>query len=466
MSIPDLQPIRPQPTVTAPTDARRTGTAAALLAGASLWGLFAVGITPEPLAWPYLAAVAALTLFLFDRARRGSTWAMRFSTSLLAVALTGIGSDLLLRATTLGDRIRYYRDHERLVRRWPPLPVLTRYRPLARFEGRVYGDLAALEGDPSLREYRFVRFVVDEHGFRNEPSTTSHEVVVLGDSIAAGNGTTQEATFSARLASDYGMSVYNAAIPAGPWEEYLNLMLESEWLIPRPGIVLVWALFAGNDLWGPFGPTRREELPWNTRVGESRVIFETFRLQSPLRKTLARAVAAVERHPSNQQTLLRRLPDGSPFLLHTLYLPTRKTTADIVRQYPNYPAFVGTLEAMRELAAQRRIKVLACVFPAKEQVYAFFETGPGETPATIPTGFADVVGEFATHAGWDFLDLTRPMTEEAQLAWQEKGELLWWRDDTHLNPAGHAVAAKLLAPRVRNLLAARDSVPAVPRPSP
>ncbi len=34
--------------------------------------------------------------------------------------------------------------------------------------------------------------------------------------------------------------------------------------------------------------------------------------------------------------------------------------------------------------------------------------------------------------------------------WRDSGELLWWRDDSHWNPAGHKVAAELIHKRLLN----------------
>src|SRR5262247_2421093 len=58
---------------------------------------------------------------------------------------------------------------------------------------RASGDLAALSNRPALREFRREVFTTDAHGFRNP------DIVVFGDSFAAGSGVSDDETLSAQL---------------------------------------------------------------------------------------------------------------------------------------------------------------------------------------------------------------------------------------------------------------------------
>ena len=84
-----------------------------------------------------------------------------------------------------------------------------------------------MTGDPSFREPRQIDFRTDALGYRNDTVPHQIDVVVLGDSFAAGAGVTQTATFAHTLATRHGLSVYNLSYPGGPYEQYLNFSIEA-----------------------------------------------------------------------------------------------------------------------------------------------------------------------------------------------------------------------------------------------
>ncbi len=130
----------------------------------------------------------------------------------------------------------------------PRLPILGRWDARLDLEDELYGDLATIAGDPALREPRRIRFVTDQAGFRNERIPPQIDLLVLGDSFGAGWGTTQDNIFARLLETRYGRRVYNLFYPGGPYNQYLDFVLESPRLGLSPQAKMVWTFYTGNDL--------------------------------------------------------------------------------------------------------------------------------------------------------------------------------------------------------------------------
>ena len=74
----------------------------------------------------------------------------------------------------------------------------------------------------------------------------------------------------------------------------------------------------------------------------------------------------------------------------------------------------------------------------------------------IPAERKKLLEELAREDGFPYHDLAPAFRDSANA-----GRLPWWPDDTHTNPTGHAIAARVLAPWIRTWLAAHaDSAPA------
>ena len=114
---------------------------------------------------------------------------------------------------------------------WPEIPQLTRFNHNAADEKIIVGNLGALTKEAADDVPRRVKTKVDSSGFRNDEAAGWGiiDLIILGDSFGFGGGTTQEKIFASRLRDRYGFSTYNLSLPhTGPWEEYVNLALESK----------------------------------------------------------------------------------------------------------------------------------------------------------------------------------------------------------------------------------------------
>ena len=175
----------------------------------------------------------------------------RLALAVASAAVTVVVVDIILRLVAYP----YYRPHERYIERWPPMQLLERYLPNRDLTWRVYGDLAAMSGQAELRTYRDTRFVTDPWGFLNAREAYEGDgkldVILLGDSFAAGQGVSWEQGVAALLDRQSGLKTYSLAIPGnGPWQSMANYLVERERLseMSHDGTVCLLLFFPGNDL--------------------------------------------------------------------------------------------------------------------------------------------------------------------------------------------------------------------------
>jgi hypothetical protein len=413
---------------------------------ALLWVLLAaVAFSPEAVgALPYFrgalllpAALFAFSAYAFSYAR--SRRPMRAALVILSACFAVTLFDLAARPLVY---YLYERDWPaaRFVQRWPALPLLPRYLPDLNFDGETFGDLAARSWRKDWREPRRIRFVTDAYGFRNEPRADAErplDVIVLGDSFGAPAGTSQEDLLASVLARDYRLSVYNLSVSSSsPQQEYVSLLLEGTRLKTREGTRVLWLLFEGNDLDDPYytelenSQARRSGLLERLAVG-----LQNFRARSPVRRLLSSLGADAD-------VAERKFPDGRPVFFFNPYARHRGRTAEEVRRHPNYEGLLRTFAAMRRLADERRLSVEVALVPTKEAVYSWALDGaPPWSSGAGPSGFSAVLADLCANQGFRFLDLKPALVAASRRAYEESGALLWWRDDTHWNPAGQRVAA-------------------------
>ncbi len=416
---------------------RRLGLA--LVAVGSTTALFAEGVFKN--GWIEVALLAPVVLFLFRSDHQA--WTENLLLALLALCLTVSITDLLLRPV-LGPRL-HSTPMNLFARKFPRLPIVGRWDPNVKFSGEVYGDLAALTGEPDFRELRQIDFRTDEAGFRNDRRRKPIDLLVLSDSFAAGAGTSQGNIFARLLETRCGRSVYNLAYPGGPYDQFVNFAIEWARLPVAPRAILVWTLYTGNDLDDAGGEVwDLSALPWRNPVGEWIVRYRTFRNRSPLNQLMegwrARWGGRTE------GVVVRRLPDGRAVLfLSTQEAWGLKSRADVER-HPNFPKLERTLAAMRALAGRRGVPVTVLILPTKGEIYRWLlARRPSAEWETGPSGFAQAVLAACQRTQLRCLDAKPSLVEEARRVFDATGDLFWWRDDTHPNDYGHRAIVELIA---------------------
>jgi len=126
-----------------------------------------------------------------------------------------------------------------------------------------------------------------------------------------------------------------------------------------------------------------------------------------------------------------------------------RRTLEEVERHPNFAKLERTFSAMRDAVQARGFKMVVLLFPTKGEVYKWIldEREP-RLEDTAPSGFARAVLAACSRTDINCTDLKPMFVEEAQRRLTSKGELLWWRDDTHLNAIGNTIVAEFIAHRV------------------
>lgn len=383
-------------------------------------------------------------LLLFALGRAGSpTWKQftaRCLLSLTSASLIVPTTDLLL---------RQFDDATLRKRPWPKLHTVMVYEANANCKTTLVGGLAMMCGESRLGEPRRIVFQTDASGFRNAPATDTRpfDLVLLGDSFTAGAYTSQEDIFATQIARQSGWRVLNLGIGGGgPWAHLMYLRGEFPQRSIRRGATLVWCLYTGNDLIDPYGPLDDREIPWSDPATARRIERNHIREQSALAKLFRQAsVGTPHAH------LVVKVPgpfgDGPLFF----YSPNREQ-ADLrpedVRNRPEYPYLRQTITALRDFAADHDLVVKVVLIPCKEEVYGWLlESEPPWTTRRERSAFSIEVEQILIDNELEFHDLKPDFFAAAEQAFSQ-GKLLWWRDDTHINGAGHA----LIASRILSLL--------------
>ena len=337
----------------------------------------------------------------------------------------------------------YYRTHERFACRRPETPVLGRYQPNVRFTGEVYGDLAAMSGDVSLREERTVQFVTDGRGFRNDPVTSlaGADVIVLADSIGVGEGTTQPEIWINVLARAHGIGVYNLSFPGNPWQHFMNLQIEAGNIQLKKNAKVLLMVYPANDLENYYGESADvmliERKGW---LWQLLVKLDTFRRRSPVRQILEDVGRKL---PERENVMIRDLSHGSSM---AFYKPYIARTAWIKREeFIAHPSYGRLLNTINGLKTYRDLDLRVAIVPSKEEIYSWIinEKQPWTEPPQV-SALAELLGGFCATNGIRCYDMKSDFLDEAKKEYQKTGAFLWWRDDTHWNTGGNEVAARLL----------------------
>ena len=308
-----------------------------------------------------------------------------------------------------------------------------------------FGDITAMDplSPAGIREKRTVRFVTDDFGFRNDAPYAGQNVVLVGDSFVAGTDTDQADILGNVLRDAYGVDTYSLGFPGNP-DDYLGYarrFLDEK----SRNIRFVLFLFEGNDL---------------SCSSKQRKKFDPADLSRYSQWKLRFAKAAED------VVLLPKTIFNMSLQLHHLFTPSN---ADISETHPVggrpmgfYGPYVDAAlfpECSFKFNAPDNavLSRVAMVFfiPTKYRVYYDFLEHPGGAALPRPaSGFASLRRYFEAR-GIPAYDLTPALTEEAARLLPQ-GRYVFWRDDTHWNPAGIRAAAAVVA---RQLSAAPPAAP-------
>jgi hypothetical protein len=182
-----------------------------ILLGATLFGPIIVGIVTVDRVSSKMALVlgSALGLLL------GSLWYVSGYGSELTRKVTYVVVSCFLTLTLADVVVRpFVSSSLSATFNWPPMPLVRRNLPNLRGTRTIYGESAQASNMAKYREYRVMRYGLDPFGFRNDHIPDGPlDVIVLGDSFAAGTDTTQDQTWSGHPRE----TVRTARLQYGDW---------------------------------------------------------------------------------------------------------------------------------------------------------------------------------------------------------------------------------------------------------
>jgi lysophospholipase L1-like esterase len=320
----------------------------------------------------------------------------------------------------------------------------TDYRGLFRFQKNInytmptHGDLAALGARDFLflKESREETLITDEFGFPN-PSNQSKPVnlLILGDSVSAGIGVSFNQSWAHHLSKQY--SIYNMSIPSSPGTQVTNLAIEIPRLKFDSKCVLLWVLFGGNDLTENYIALTYDLNKVGTdEFKKHEIAAINFQRKSPVNALLNSLLYIFI--PTSKVFSYNITPYGD-VLFTKPYQEVALMNSTEITSHENWPRFIESLKRGKAIADSYKLDLRLVFIPSKEEVYLPINKKP--------SAFSELAGEEASKLEIKYYNLSPVLIDEAKKALENK-QLLWWRDDTHLNIIGNEKVSQIMKEKV------------------
>lgn len=343
---------------------------------------------------------------------------------------------ILLKVTGL-EHSMYYRPHE-MFSVYDTALGHRRYQKNVHFEMQMpHGDLKVKDfSQQVVPEPRNVVFKTDSLGYRNNQDYHGQQYVLVGDSFLAGSGISQKVLITEQLLTKYGIDSYNLAHPGGI-EEYagymnnFNKMFKSQF-----NFKFVLFFFEGNDFNRLPKHTPNEAQDRNNRVISSlKRYYKLFNKTSIYRFTSS-ALRKILYQAQNHEMKIGELVVGEP-PMSLFYFMEYKEVSD-------RKSLTGQDHPPIEQYLEERADDIASIFfiPTKYRVY--YNLSQSKPQKALPHLQWEYIQKVANQLDIRATDLTPVWVNESKKLLQE-GQLTFWRDDTHWNPNGIAVAAQKIA---------------------
>lgn len=330
------------------------------------------------------------------------------------------------------EKTIYYRPHEMFGQ------SDGRYKKNVRFEMAMpHGDLKAMAlYTEVIPEPRKVIFNTDSLGYRNSDEYQEQKYLFVGDSFIVGNGTSQSDIITEQLYERYKINSYNLAFP-GDMKEYYNNVQSFRNLAAQDAKVILF-LFEGNDF--PLNTTENPVIaPPNTAKINPVVnalknyykLFSSTDMYRYLYSTTRRIVAANIKK-EKARVVVYNIGE-LPVAFYKGYVAV--TERDILPENSETELYLSAL--------QDDIEHIFFI-PTKYRVYYnYINDHKKKNSRDLP----DRQWQFVQSIGQKFdiptTNLTPALIEESGRL-LEQGVLTFWRDDTHWNKYGIAVAADIV----------------------
>ena len=289
----------------------------------------------------------------------------------------------------------------------------------------AYGDLATLGNCTECRQYRLMNVHIDERGFANPASSRSYDAILVGDSFGLGAQQPTGATLASQISLRTGLSVYNACtVRQAISREDLMVLIDELGIVKGTIFFELMDRSLGNVRSSPDDPRLERLDRWYTNAA-----------YSPLSNV--------------SREIVGRLYDGrlmpNPYAVNVdrTLLPTGQTMLffkeDLQEGAPNGPTWWAKyLRVLNKELHQRGFRLIVILVPSKYTVYQPLIDGAKKTNKR------EAFEELEEKLNDVPVVNTTPALQQAAADQLERGQLLYWPDDTHWNAEGVRVAAEQL----------------------
>lgn len=334
------------------------------------------------------------------------------------------------------------------------------HKPNTSARGTLFGNSyrTAMKNSPTLMrsvlEAQDTEISIDDRGFRDSGSLSDATVLALGDSMTFGWGVNESECWVDLLEKASQESVFNLGVrDASPLQELqvLEHVLRTNGRPPRLTRVL-WMIYEGNDLEDSY-EEGRPEIQGGLRARAAGTLLEllimlpqTLKNEAIITKlrtgriTARTAEAARRQHYSVDGVELEFPLYHSSTLGYKLfygdYVARVQKDQTYVRRHENRPKLERVFARMATLAQEFHFEVVVLLTPSADRLHGpFFEGFPS---ISARPHFLDLVAELSVRQSFKTVDLLTLMKPYADK------ELLYFRDDDHLNRRGNHVVADLI----------------------
>ncbi len=321
----------------------------------------------------------------------------------------------------LEDRM-YYRPHEKLTIYNHEIGLKSYKKNVDIIFNMPFGDIGAVGSSKDIEiEPRKIRFKTDSLGFRNNSDYNGEKYVIVGDSFIAANGTSQEHTITSQLKDIWGMDTYSLGF-AGGIPEYVKYVLYLQ-RKTVPDFKVLLFLYEGNDF--------EETLSKRRMVIKKPIIKAHYdRFKSFFEETI------LYRYTYSLITRFTKKPQRSEVLI---------IKGHKIGEFSDY---IHATKRQSYILPDRALKMLYLIhdkighiffIPTKYRVYfPFIENRYIEK---LPNSQWEETQRIAKLLNVGCTDLTEPLRKESERLLKED-RFTFWKDDSHWNGYGIAVAAK------------------------
>jgi hypothetical protein len=348
---------------------------------------------------------------------------------------------------------------------WPPWEKLKSinenglniYKPNQSLRVQLpYGQLKPWSKKEEVFDLRPRKVFVqtDSLGFRNDSNYNGEKFILVGDSMIAGAGTSQESILSAYLKNEFNVNVYNLAVPGANIPDYVNYIKQFKSLHGTSFKTLMF-LTELNDF---ACTTKSNDFLGASKVTTSKTDFKKIKklYKEPIRryKNLFKQNQLYRFTFSVYRILKEGSVEGGENLLFIGDIGTHRT-AFFAHDNTKNNCFLSKEIIKNVESIKEQIDYMIFV-PKKYRIY--FDEIKNKPHSSINNVEWLALKRLGKNMGIPTINFTDLMIEESKKLLEGKNELLFWEDDSHWNGNGSRVTARLLCSNISELGCSASSI--------